>query len=160
MSVIINVRRLEDSELDLAGEVPVAQLDLGSVDEMAQISKPVRYDLHAQKMGDQILVRGRVNVTFDCECVRCLKRFENPVEFPEWTCLLPLEGEEKIVVTNDCVDLTPYLREDILLEFPQHPLCESDCAGLPNASDVTAKKPGVSQAQNASAWSELNKLKF
>lgn len=160
MPVTINIRHLEDKEIDLAGEVSAAELDLESLDELIQVSKPVRYELHAQKMSHEILVRGRVSFSLDCECVRCLKKFEYPVEFSDWTCFLPLEGEEKVVIANDCVDLTPYLREDILLEFPQHPLCGMDCAGLPNRSDVTAKKPGASQTQNASAWSELNKLKF
>jgi len=39
---------------------------------------------------------------------------------------LPLEGEEKTPVDNDCVDLTPFAREDMLLEFPQHPVCEPE----------------------------------
>ena len=42
---------------------------------------------------------------------------------------MPLEGEEKANVINDLVDLTPYLREDIVLAFPQHPLCRPNAAG-------------------------------
>jgi uncharacterized metal-binding protein YceD (DUF177 family) len=80
---------------------------------------------------------------------------------PEWTLLLPLDGPEKVDLKNDSVDLTPYLREDILLEFPQHPLCEADCAGLPNRLAASSKKTaGPGQTPNASAWAELNKLKF
>jgi len=75
---------------------------------------------------------------------------------------LPLEGEESVPVVNDCVDLTPYVREDILLEFPQHPLCDAECRGLPNSISGKATKPLKSdQAETGStAWSELNKLKF
>jgi uncharacterized metal-binding protein YceD (DUF177 family) len=72
---------------------------------------------------------------------------------------LPLEGPEKAAMKDDLVDLTPYLREDILLEFPQHPLCEADCAGLPNRPKPNKTK-GASQTEGSSAWSELNKLKF
>jgi uncharacterized metal-binding protein YceD (DUF177 family) len=66
------------------------------------------------------------------------------------------------VINNDCVDLTPYVREDILLAFPQHPLCDPECGGLPDASagktsDVGGK--GKTEAVS-SAWAELNKLKF
>jgi uncharacterized metal-binding protein YceD (DUF177 family) len=72
-----------------------------------------------------------------------------------------LDGPEKAAMKNDAVDLTPYLREDILLEFPQHPLCDADCAGLPNRLDATSEKTAApSQTQSASAWAELNKLKF
>jgi uncharacterized metal-binding protein YceD (DUF177 family) len=67
-----------------------------------------------------------------------------------------------VPVDNDCVDLTPYLREDILLEFPQHPLCETECRGLPAKETGKAKKatkPGDS-SQEPSAWADLDKLKF
>jgi len=60
------------------------------------------------------------------------------------------------------VDLTPFAREDILLEFPQHPLCDPECSGLPNSSVGKAKKnsgAGKTEA-GSSAWAELNKLKF
>jgi uncharacterized protein len=106
-------------------------------------------------------VQGEVSLALQCECVRCLKKFEHTLELPNWTRLLPLEGEEKTPVDNDCVDLTPFLREDILLEFPQHPLCETDCRGLPvkEGKAKKATKPGVS-VQEPSAWSELDKLKL
>jgi uncharacterized protein len=65
-------------------------------------------------------------------------------------------------VVNDFVDLTPYVREDILLEFPRHPVCNPECRGLP--------KTAIGQARNSSgtgktevgspAWAELNKLKL
>ena len=54
----------------------------------------------------------------------------NYVGIATWTLHLPLEGEDKVTVENDCVDLTPFVREDILLEFPQHPLCKPDCARI------------------------------
>jgi uncharacterized metal-binding protein YceD (DUF177 family) len=162
MSLLINLRHLENKDVKLSGKMPVSELNLDFKDELVHANKPLSYDLTAQKVGEQVLVQGRLEITLECECVRCLKRFDYPLVFKDWVCYLPLEGEEKIVVSNDCVDLTPYIREDILLEFPQHPLCETDCAGLPkDRTDVTAKKiESASQTQNSSAWSELNKLKF
>jgi uncharacterized metal-binding protein YceD (DUF177 family) len=74
---------------------------------------------------------------------------------------LPLSGPEKAEIKDDSVDLTPYLREDILLEFPQQPLCEADCAGLPNRAGKNARQTkSASPTPGASVWSELNKLKF
>jgi uncharacterized metal-binding protein YceD (DUF177 family) len=59
------------------------------------------------------------------------------------------------------VDLTPYVREDILLEFPQHPLCDAECRGLPNTVGKAKKPLKTSQTEAGSpAWSELNKLKL
>jgi uncharacterized metal-binding protein YceD (DUF177 family) len=77
----------------------------------------------------------------------------------EWSAHLPMEGPEKVAIKDDLADLTPSLREDILLEYPQHPLCEAGCAGLPNRAKENKTK-GASQTENSSAWAELNKLKF
>jgi uncharacterized protein len=71
------------------------------------------------------------------------------------------EGEQAAPIVNDCVDLTPYLREDILLEFPQHPLCDPECRGL-QAKPTGKKKAGSGSKTDGTSttWSELNKLKF
>jgi uncharacterized metal-binding protein YceD (DUF177 family) len=73
-----------------------------------------------------------------------------------------LQGEEKVLISNDSVDLTSYLREDILLAFPQHPLCKPECGGLPSPLRNAASDPGAVQKskETSSAWAELDKLKL
>ena len=162
MPLLINLRHLEAREIKLKGELPVEELDLDFRDEMCHAGKPLSYDLEVEQMEKSVLVQGRLVLPLQCECVRCLKTFEYLLELPHWTVLLPLQGEEKTPVDNDCVDLTPYVREDILLEFPQHPLCEAECRGLPANETGKAKKttkPGE-PGQKPSAWAELDKLKF
>jgi uncharacterized metal-binding protein YceD (DUF177 family) len=75
---------------------------------------------------------------------------------------LPLSGEDAVPVVNDCVDVLPVLREDILLDFPQHPVCNPACRGLPKASPGKAQKPSSfdAGAAGSAAWAELNKLKL
>jgi len=58
------------------------------------------------------------------------------------------------------VDLTPWVREDILLGFPQHPLCRPECDGLKKASVGKARKTAGKDESKPSAWAELNKLKL
>jgi len=161
MSLKVNVRHLEAGEVALRGELPVEELDLDCPDELVHARQPVKYDLKAQKTGREIMARGRIEMALDCECARCLKAFQQRVELKDWTVLVSLDGPEKAGIKDDCVDLTPFLREDILLEFPQHPLCEADCTGLPHRAEKNAKKAkGGSQTPGSSVWSELNKLKF
>jgi uncharacterized protein len=162
MALLINLRHLEKDNVELEGELPAGQLDLDGVDELIRATKPLHYELEAQKIEDGILVVGNLAITLDCECARCLKPFEYRLELNDWTCHVPLEGEEKAAISNDCVDLTPYLREDILLGFPQHPLCKPDCSGLPKkAIGKTKKTGGTGQTKEiSSAWAQLNKLKF
>src|SRR5215469_1146075 len=130
MSLKVNLRHLEEHGMHLKGDLPVEELDLGLHDEMMAARKPLHYDLRVEEVTHGVLVQGKLELTLDCQCVRCLKSFEKKIELPAWTVHLPLEGEEKVVVDNDCVDLTPYVREDMLLEFPRHPLCKTDCGGL------------------------------
>ncbi len=162
MPLVVNLCHLDAHNVRLKGEIPAEELDLDTRDEMIQAREPLHYDFEVQKMEHSLLAQGSLRLTLDCQCVRCLKAFKCPIELDDWACHLQLQGEESVPVVNDCVDLTPYVREDILLEFPQHPLCDAECRGLPNTVSGKANKPqSASQTEAGSpAWSELNKLKF
>lgn len=158
MPLKVNLRHLKDHGLHLKDEMPVAELDLGVADELIRLEKPLRYDLTVDLLHDALLVQGRLVLPLDCECVRCLKKFKMDVKLSPWTVHLPLEGEDQVSVENDCVDLTPFMREDILLSFPQHPLCKTDCAGL--KIKTKGPKAGRETDSQPSAWAELDKLKL
>lgn len=130
------------------------ELDIGIEDSLVHLKEPLAYDLEVQQMEDGLLVQGTLRLTLDCECARCLKPFRHQLDFDGWAAHIPLQGEEKATIVNDVVDLTPYIREDIVLAFPQRPLCGPDCKGLPGA-DVSEKSPLTSNP-----WAELNKLKL
>jgi uncharacterized metal-binding protein YceD (DUF177 family) len=159
MPVTFNVRHLEAKDLHLEGELPPEELEIEGLDEVIHAKKPLEYDLEVEKMEKAMLVQGRLELPLDCECVRCLKRFEYRLELPDWACHLATEGEEPVTITNDVVDLTPYIREDIVLAFPQHPLCKPDCKGL-ESQKLPAADTQHEAELTSSAWSELNKLKF
>lgn len=161
MPLNFNLRHLEDRNLELQGELTAEELELTGIDEMMELRQPVRYDLTLERLSTSILVRGSLNCTLECQCVRCLRPFTKQLDLDDWMCDLPLEGEERAAVVNDRIDLTPYVREDILLAFPQHPLCEPGCRGLLDRGHnlnepASAKEP----AKELSAWAELNKLKL
>jgi len=63
-------------------------------------------------------------------------------------------------VVNDSIDLTPYIREDIVLSFPQQPLCEPECKGLQSPFKDLALGGLEKKESPSSAWTELNKLKL
>jgi uncharacterized protein len=160
MALVVNLRHLAAHDASLAGEVSVEELDIDARDEVIQVTRPLQYALEVQKLEGGLLLQGRLCLVLDCECVRCLKPFQYPLELKDWACHVPLEGEEQAPVVNDCVDLTPYVREDILLEFPRHPLCKSECRGLPKTLLGKAKNTRGKTETGSSAWAELNKLKF
>jgi uncharacterized protein len=160
MPLLVNIWHLETRSLDLKGELTAADLDIETLDEMIQVLRPLNYDLVAEKLPGSILVQGTLRITLDCRCVRCLEPFEYKLELHGPLCHLELQGEERAPIVHNCVDLTPCLREDILLEFPRHPVCKPGCRGLPGSR--LTKNAGVASKAEAvtSAWSELNKLKF
>ena len=158
MSLKINLRHLEEDGIQLKGELPLAELDLGVVDELSHVEKPLRYDLSVELLHDAVLATGSLKLPLTCECGRCLKKFKTELKLTGWAVHLPLEGDDKVSVENDCVDLTPFVREDMLLNFPQHPLCKPECAGLKKKSVVPDAEAGEPPALDV--WAELNKLKI
>jgi uncharacterized protein len=162
MALTVNLRHLEAHDVHLEGELPVEELDLDTRDEIIHVTKPLRYKLQVQQLESELLLQGELSVILDCECARCLKPFEYPLLLKDRIIDVPLQGDDAVKVINDCVDLTPFIREDILLEFPQHPLCSPECSGLPSKSIGKAKNDGSPGKTGAgsSAWTELNKLKF
>jgi len=158
MPVTVNLRHLEDKSVQLDGEVSPEELDFGKADEMIEVKEPLEYALKVERSGNNLLVHGDLHLLLDCQCVRCLRPFKYQVDLDPYDTSVPLEGEEKALVVNDLVDLTPYLREDILLAFPQHPLCEADCDRVPELQH--SKSVSTSAQGQKSAWDELNKLKL
>lgn len=161
MPLNVNLRHLTRDSVRLKGELPVKELDLDIHDELVQFKEPLRHDIEVQLLEQNILAQGKLEITVDCECVRCLKSFRYKLKLPDWVCHLPLVGEDAAKVTDDSVDLTEYVREDILLAFPAHPVCKPDCAGLAGTESGSKKKrsPGAGK-QKPSAWDALDKLKF
>lgn len=158
MSLKFNLRHLDDDALHLKGDLPVAELDFGIQDELIRFEKPLRYDLTIEQLHDSLLVQGSLKLILDCECVRCLKPFQYKLFLDNWALHLPLEGEDKVSIVNDSVDLTPFVREDMLLEFPQHPLCKPECAGL--KPKKKARPAADEDKDSPSPWGELDKLKL
>lgn len=162
MPLLLNIRDLEHGALEFSGEVPAFELDLDG-DELIHAQEPAVFELEAQLSEGAILVKGRVEMLLNCECARCLKKFQRPLCLEEWALLLPLEGEDKVSTEGDVVDLTPYLREDILLSYSQHPLCDAECRGLAQVSHGESGKGSNGShgtGQQGSVWDELGKLKF
>ena len=162
MPLAVNLRHLEAHNIRLEGSLPIEELQIDTHDEVIQVRHPLEHDLEVQKLEDDLLVQGHLHLILECQCVRCLNPFQHRLELDNWACHLPLQGEDRVAVVNDCVDLTPYVREDILLEFPRHPLCDPGCRGLPKTSigESRSNSSTGKTERDLSAWAELNKLKL
>lgn len=161
MPILLNLVVLEESNQRLAGDLSVSDLDFGFEDEVVQFSKPLKYRLDAQLLDDSLLVAGDLALPIDCTCVRCLKRFQQTIALKNWACHIPLKGEDQPPIIRDSVDLTPYIREDMVLALPTHPVCRDDCPGLTGKTSQTLRTADKSKSGGISSpWEELNKLKL
>lgn len=158
MSVRFSLSQLEVRNLFLQGEVAVEELEMETGDAMVQVRQPLRYAIELEKVEAGVYAHGWLALRLNCCCVRCLKEYVLELELADWSRLLPLSGEEAVPVEKDVVDLTPILREDMLLVFPQHPLCEPGCGGLPQWKQMQAGPPAAEGVN--SPWSVLDQVKW
>ena len=70
MPLIVNLRHVEEGDVVLHGELPVDELDIDARDEMIRVARPLRYDIEIQKLERDFLVRGSLQLTLECQCVR------------------------------------------------------------------------------------------
>jgi uncharacterized metal-binding protein YceD (DUF177 family) len=121
-------------------------------DDQARAIGTVAYSLDLGLSGSSLFATGEIGIDFELVCVGCLKRFIYPVRVSNFATQIELTGPE-------LVDLTPWLREDILLALPAHARCDWDrktvCMG------PKAEYRNVGQESNGShAWDVLDDLKL
>ena len=155
MSLIVNLEDLKEADLSLEGELPLELGETEARDELVKANKPLAYQLEASLLDEALLVRGQLELPLDCECARCLKPFVHTLSLTDWTLHLPFNGDGAIETINDSVDLTPWVREDILLGFPQHPLCAPDCTGL-KVADPEGSSAVTGTEPLPSPWAQLD----
>ena len=160
MPLEINIKHLENGEKNYQGEIPLEELNLDTQDELIRPCSGLKYDFSAEIHEKNVLFRGAIRLSFRFECARCLTPFEKETDIAHWSQLIAFAGDDAAPLDNDCLDLTPVLREDMLLSLPQHPLCAKDCRGI----DGTPERSQDSQSDQteienkSSAWSALDEL--
>ena len=160
MPLLINIKELENGIMHHQGSLELKDLEIDTQDELIRPSSDLEYRLSAEIHTDNVLIRGDIKLTFHFECSRCLKPFERETHLPKWSQLIPIHGPDAVTVDNDCIDLTPFFREDMLLSLPQHPLCAKDCRGINTSQEKTTDSQSVQTELNPkpSAWNALDQL--
>lgn len=164
MPLTLSLAALQHGTVRLQGEISAEDMALELNDPCLSAGRPLRYEIAAEMMGDEVLLQGWLETTLDCHCVRCLEPFEHVLRVDPWAALLALKGEDAAPVMAEAVDLTPQIREDSLLALPQHPVCRPECRGIPTEGPATSTPDSPSSVKDkrqvASAWSVLDKLKL
>jgi len=136
----------------LAGEFPGSVLELAD-DGMVSLGGAVHYDLKVDRLGDRLTATGQVVVEAVFCCSRCAESFRSTISDPGFLCVREVPEDAEFV------DLTEYMRESILLNFPAHPVCSEVCRGLCPQCGINLNKGQCDcRPPTDSRWSELDAL--
>ncbi len=118
--LLIDVARLAPEGEDLAGEADIVDYE----QEFVHPFGGVRYRLHAQQFGTELLVMGHLEQDFTLACSRCGKDFDTTVHVDDFTVSVEV-GEE-----DEWADITDDARESVILAMPTYPVCDEACPGI------------------------------
>lgn len=145
----IHLQQIPEGGVHLEGQETADILELN--DPTIRALQDVTYSLSIQVEKNNVLVTGQLSLELEIECVSCLRLFHYPLVVPDFVYETTVGGRETI-------DLTPAIREDILLVLPSHPRCDwdghSECPGLRIEKGTSIDS--VPEASNA--WDALDEL--
>lgn len=147
--IAVHLRQVPPEGQRLEGEEDAGFLDLADIG--AKAAGPVRYNLDVGLSGGGLFATGRVSVAVELRCVACLQPFVFEAQVDPFAAQVEIDGRE-------LVDLTPLVREELLLALPNHPRCDSISG---HSCPYQRPEPsGVGTQQSTeSAWDQLDKLK-
>ncbi len=148
----IDPRKIPESGLTLQGSLPVADYAIPA--ENITGWSTLDYSLQVNRNGSEITVTGTLEASFQIQCARCLDPIPWKLEIKDFCQILSVPEEA-------VADLTPLIREDIILALPLAPRCELDSAGrCPRSGRVFAPgKDDLAEKRRATVWRDLDQLK-
>lgn len=120
-----------------------------------------KFDVVVSLDKDLIIIEGVVTSEFQVECGRCLQTIPWTVNLDPYVSEDPREGRSNL-------DLTEFLREDILLALPAYPNCENPNSSIPrcpaadrfaSASEYVPISENDAAAPENNLWSALDEIK-
>ena len=148
----IHLRQIPAAGLRLEGEedCPIPQLDPAE----ARCAGPLRYAIDVGVSEGALWAKGELTQPVELHCVRCLEAFPFDVTVKDFAVHTELAGPE-------VVNLTPFMREDILLNLPPYPHCDREGRRVcPVPEAITKADEKAVLEERPPDWSALDKLKL
>lgn len=136
----------EGLHLESETDCPIPELETEGI----RCVGPLRYSIDIGVSDGALWANGWLKQPVELGCVSCLERFVYEIEVPAFALHTELHGPET-------VDLTPFIREDLLLNLPAHPHSDRDGGRVCEAAH--AEKAGADMERKPD-WSALDKLKI
>jgi uncharacterized protein len=149
----IHLKQIPAEGLHFEGEenCPIPELEPDGIRCVA----PLRYKIDIGVSSGALWASGSLKQPVELTCVSCLEKFVHEINVPAFAVHTELKGPETI-------DLTPMMREDILLNLPPYPHCDRGgdrkCKGP--KLEATSLETQVGEAKREHDWEALDKLKL
>jgi uncharacterized metal-binding protein YceD (DUF177 family) len=147
----IHLSQIPHDGLHLEGEedCPIPELEA----EGSRCTGPLSYALDLGVSEGALWANGTLSQPVELRCVSCLEPFSYNIEVRSFALHTELTGPELI-------DLTPFMREDILLNLPPYPHCDREGNRVCKAAETIAIKANDVIKEAPPAWDVLDKLKL
>jgi uncharacterized metal-binding protein YceD (DUF177 family) len=144
----VHLKQIPTQGLHLEGEeeCPIQELE----SEGIRCAGRLHYDIDVGVAGSGLWANGSLSQPVELRCVSCLEKFVHEIQVPAFTVHMELQGPET-------VDLTPFMREDILLNLPAHPHCDRDGDRVCKGKQIEIAAQDTKRKLD---WSALDKLKL
>ena len=144
----VHLKQIPSEGLHLEGEDDCLIPDLES--EGVHCAGPMHYSIDLGMAEGSLWANGSLKQPVEVSCVACLEKFVHEIKVPSFAVHTELRGPET-------VDLSPFMREDILLNLPAHPRCDREGGRVCKAAKAEA---APAEAKRKPDWSALDKLKL
>jgi len=107
-----------------------------------QVEGPIAVNVSYYRAGADLFFAGHIEARTGAACARCAEEFDassaSPFKFvlaprsigPANDHNLKIDDLEFSTYDGDEIDLSPLIREQLMLSLPTRPLCREDCRGL------------------------------
>jgi len=137
--MFIDIDKLPKEGLKVSRDFEFLSIDL--VEENAVFLESAHAEVTVRRVGEEILIKGRMTARLSFVCSRCLTPYEFPVDsgfdlvyLPEELDLIREELDEeevnRIYYRDRRLDLREIILEQLNLTFPAKPLCSPRCEGI------------------------------
>ncbi|WP_419926774.1 YceD family protein [Candidatus Poriferisocius sp.] len=127
----------------------------------AAVSGLVDLQMRLESVVGGLEASGSLSAGWKGSCRRCLEPIEQTVEqdLQEMFANAPADGETYLIHDGE-VDMTPMVRDCLVLALPIAPLCSEDCAGpAPDAYPMNQPETPAEDRPRDPRWAALDALR-
>jgi DUF177 domain-containing protein len=146
--VKVHLKQIPTEGLHLEGneDCPILELETDEI----RCAGPLHYRIDLGVASGALWASGSLSQAVELRCVACLEKFVYEIRVPAFAIHTELRGPE-------AVDLTPFMREELLLNLPAHPHCDRDAGRVCKPKQIETSEQDTKRKAD---WSALDQLKL